>query len=227
MTSPDVASTTVGLPARRSSNGPVRRAPAARIHEALGAKITLESAWELPASYGDVEGERALLREGIAVADITARGKVDVRGRIDDLLRTAPGLGLVARVADDWALVLSGPGGEAQIRSRLERAAGPSAMVTDATHLYAGYALAGPGLPDALARLTGWDPATLAPGDSAGAPIAEVRAVVVRRDLELPVLEVYVATELARYAWEELLAIARSLGGGPAGWDALRAEGWS
>ena len=77
-------------------------------------------------------------------------------------------------------------------------------MVTDATHLFAGYALCGPALPELLARTSGWNPATLAPGAATGAPIADVRAIVVRRDLEVPVLEVYVATELARYVWETL-----------------------
>ena len=37
-------------------------------------------------------------------------------------------------------------------------------MVTDVTHLFAGFALAGPRLPDVLARPTSWDPASLARG---------------------------------------------------------------
>jgi hypothetical protein len=41
------------------------------------------------------------------------------------------------------------------------------------------------------------------------------------------VLEVYVATEFARYLGETVLDAARRVGGAPAGWRALRAEGWS
>ena len=89
-------------------------------------------------------------------------------------------------------------------------------MVTDATHLFVGFALAGPELPEVLARLTSWDPASLAEGEATGAPIGDVRAVVVRRDLPLPVLEAYVATEFARYAWETVLD-AVSAGGRGAG----------
>ena len=100
-------------------------------------------------------------------------------------------------------------------------------MVTDVTHLFAGFALAGPELPTVLERTTSWDPATLAPGEATGAPIVEVRAMMVRRDLPVPVLEVYVATEFARYVWEALLGVSSpGLGGAPVGWQALRAEGW-
>ena len=68
---------------------------------------------------------------------------------------------------------------------------------------------------------------SLASGDATGAPIADVRAVMVRRDLAIDVLEVYVATELARYVWETLAGVVSSLDGRPVGWQALRAEGWS
>ena len=44
----------------------------------------------------------------------------------------------------------------------MQAAVGTAAMVTDVTHLYAGFVLGGSPLSDALARLTSWDPATLA-----------------------------------------------------------------
>jgi sarcosine oxidase gamma subunit len=99
-------------------------------------------------------------------------------------------------------------------------------MVTEVTHLFAGMALVGPALPDLIERATSWDLSTLAPGEATGAPIAEIRALVVRPQLSLPVLEVYVATEFGRYAWETLVGIVGGLGGAPVGWQALRAEGW-
>ena len=203
-------------------NAPVRRSPLAKAHEALGARAGREGGWEVVLGYA---GETSPL-EKVSIVDVTPRAKVDVRGA------TAPALGaagdaLVAEISDTWALVLGEPGAEEILLPKLEQAAGPGSMVTDATHLHAGFALAGPRLAELLARATGWDPATLVRGAATGAPIVDVPAVVVRRDLGVPVLEVYVATELARYAWGELLATARSLGGGPAGWDALRAQGWS
>jgi glycine cleavage system aminomethyltransferase T len=204
---------------------PVRRSPFAAAQTGLGAILEPRAGWEVAASYGDEAEERTYLRESVAIVDITSRGKVDVRGRLDGALAAA-GEALVARIARDWALVLGEPGDEAVLLPRLTAAAGSEAMVTDATHLFGGFALVGPRLPDLLARLTSWDPASLGPGGATGAPIADVRTVVVRRALELPVLEVYIATELSRYAWETVVGVVRSLGGGPAGWAALRAEGW-
>ena len=205
---------------------PIRRSPVSRMHADLGAVLEHEAGWELVASYGDEADERARVRDGIGLVDVTARGKVDVRGSLDGAL-SAAGDVLTARIAEDWALVLAEPGGEEVLVPKLESAAGPGAMVTDATHLLVGFALAGPALSDALARLTSWDPASLAAGEATGAPIADVRAVVARRDLEVPVLEAYVAAEFARYAWETVLDAVRRTGGGPVGWRALRAEGWS
>ncbi len=204
-------------------NPPIRRSPVSRIHADLGAVFEHEAGWELPSAYGSNGVERALLTTSVAVADITARAKIDVRGSIDTALGSA-GDAPVARIADDWALVLGEPGDEEVLLPKLEAGAGPGVMVTDATHAFAGFALAGPDLPDLLARTTSWDPSTLSTGDATGAPIADIGAVIVRREPSF--LEVYVAVEFARYAWRTLHEAAAGLGGGAVGWNALRASGW-
>ena len=207
-------------------NEPVRRSPLARSHADLGAVLDREAGWELVAHYGDEAAERATLLERVALAEVTARGKIDVRGSLEGAL-SAAGDVLTARIADDWAILLSEPGGEEVLLPKVVSAAGDGTMVTDVTHLFVGFALAGPELPGALALLTSWDPASLAAGEATGAPIGDVRAVVVRRDLPLPVLEAYVAAEFARYAWETVLDAVRRTGGAPIGWRTLRAEGWT
>lgn len=207
-------------------DAPLMRSPVSRLHGELGARFELEAGWEIPSSYGDPDKERALLLEQVAVADVTARGKIDLRGRLDAAVALATGAELLARISDQWALLLAPPGPVGGRVGELEARVGSAAMVTDATHLLAGFVLAGPRLGDALARLTGWDPSTLAPKEAAGAPIAQVRAVILRRDLELPAIEVYVATEFARFVWRTILGVVQGLGGGPAGWTALREQGW-
>jgi glycine cleavage system aminomethyltransferase T len=196
------------------------------MHEGLGAVVDREAGWEVVAHYGDESVEGGTLAGAVGLTDVTPRGKIDVRGAIDGALSSA-GDALTARISNEWALLLTEPGGEEVLVPKMESAAGAGAMVTDATHLFAGFALAGPALPEALERLTSWDPASLRPGEATGAPIADVRAVVVRRDLDVPVLETYVATEFARYAWEAVFDAVRRSGGGPVGWSALRARGWS
>lgn len=205
---------------------PVRRSPVVRDHERLAALMQVEAGWQLPVSYGDDDAERAAVRDRVGLADITARGKVDVRGDVDAAF-SAAGDEVVARIASTWGMAFTPPGGEEILLPKLEAAVGPRAMVTDATHLFAGFALSGPFLADVIARTSGWDPAGLPAAAATGAPIADVRAVMVRRDLEVPVLEVYAATELARYVWETLHGVVTSLGGRAVGWRTLREGGWS
>jgi glycine cleavage system aminomethyltransferase T len=204
----------------------IRSSPAAGPSSRLGAVFVEEAGWEIPASFGDDAAERAAIRDRVAIADVTARAKVDLRGRLPAGL-PFPAATVIARISAEWVVVLGGPDAETRLIRAIEPLAGPGAMVTDVTHLFGGFALAGPDLPAVLERTTSWDPTTLAPGEAAGAPIAEVRALVVRRDLSVPVLEVYVATEFATYVWETLSGVVSELGGAPVGWQALRAEGWS
>ena len=209
-----------------ASDEPVRRSPAGAMHAELGADLVLEAGWEIVRSYGDPDKERSFLNSGIAIADVTARAKIDVRGNTVACEPLASDGDVVARMSPEWALLVSRPGTVTERVTSLQNRAGTAAMVTDVTHLYAGFALCGPQLPELLARVTGWNHGGLTPGGSAGAPIADVRAVVVRRELAIPVIEAFVSAEFGRHVWATLLGVVRSLGGGPAGWEALRGEGW-
>jgi glycine cleavage system aminomethyltransferase T len=208
---------------------PILRSPLMSIHLANGAMTQVDDGAEVVRSYGDTDAERAILTGAVGVADVTVRGKIDIRGRIDGLVEglVEPGAGdVVARIAQDWTLVFAPPGPVTERVNSMASRAGHDAMVTDVTHLYAGFVLAGPALSEVVARLTGWDPATLEPGDATGAPIADIRAIVVRREMSLPLLEISVAMEFARYAWRSICDVVERLGGGPVGWDALHEQGW-
>jgi glycine cleavage system aminomethyltransferase T len=203
----------------------VRRSPAARLASHSGPVFVEEAGWEIPVSYGDDAAERSAIRERVAIADVTARAKVDVRGNVPPMLPVPPDT-TVARLSAGWALVLAGPDQEGSVLRALAPVAAPDVMMTDATHLYAGFALAGPDVDGVLERVTSWDHAALTPGDAAAAPIAEIPSVIVRPVLAPSVVEVYVPSELGRYAWQELFDVVGSIGGAPVGWQALRAEGW-
>lgn len=203
----------------------IRRSPAARLSSRGGAVFVEEVGWEIPASYGNDAEERAAIRDRVAIADITARAKVDIRGRIPETL-PSPADTVLARISAEWVVLFGAPDAERRLIGAIEPVVTPGAMVTDVTHLFAGVALAGPALPELVERATSWDLSTVPPGAATGAPIAEVRALLIRRELSFPVLEVFVAMEFGRYVWETLSGIVSGLGGGPAGWRALRAEGW-
>ena len=204
---------------------PVLRSPLTMIHASFGAEVLIEGGAEAVRSYGDPERERGAVAESIGLADITVRGKIDIHGDVDRVIASGSIEGL-ARLAHDWAMVFAPPGPVKDRVASMQASAGASTMVTDATHLYGGFALAGPRLPDALARLTSWDPSTLDAGAATGAPIADIRAILVRSEASVPLMEVWVAMEFARYAWLSILDVVDRLGGEPVGWDVLRERGW-
>ena len=212
-------------PTAESATTPVLRSPLMSVHRANGAMTQVDDGAEVVRSYGDADAEREILTGTVGVADITVRGKIDLRGRTEGLVEPRAD-DVVARIAEDWTLVFAPPGPVTERVTSMASRAGRDAMVTDVTHLYAGFALAGPALPEVIARLTSWDPATVPPGNATGAPIADIRAIVVRRQTSLPLLEVFVAMEFARYAWRSISEVVERLGGCPVGWDALHEQGW-
>lgn len=211
-----------------SRYAPVMRSPLTEQHRRLGAQLAVQDGWELPLGYGAVERERQAIREGLGIADISARGKVDVRGAVDSSLARLPQTrgAQLARLSRDWALVLTPPGGLEPSLQLMEQSADRAAMVTDATSIYAGIALLGPRVPDLLLRLTAIDPATLTPGAGVATQMLRIPTILLRRDLPVTVVEAYVGSEFARYAWEAVFTVGHPLDPIPVGWDALQAEGW-
>ena len=201
-------------------SSPIRRSPLNGAHRALGASFDVVADWELVSGYAD---EPPLATYPVCVAEITPRAKVDVRGSTGALGVEGA---FAAAIASDWTLVLGPPGAEERLLPALA-STGSGALPTDATHLYVGFALVGPACDDALDRLSAFDTASLLRGGATGAALLDVPAVLVRRDLGLPVIEAYVGSEFASFAWLEILETVTGLGGGPVGWRTLRNAGWS
>jgi glycine cleavage system aminomethyltransferase T len=202
----------------------IRRSPVTRWAVARGARVALEAGWEVAASFGDPDREAEALRGSVGLADVSLRGKVDVRGAVEGPLALA-GDAFVARLSPTWALLLVGPGAEGAILDRLGNG-GAGALVTDATDPYAAFAVAGPRADDAFERLTSWDPASLGAGEAAAAPVAGVPAVLARRTEGPAAVEVLVGSEWGAYAWESILEVVSRVGGAPVGLEAMRAAGW-
>jgi heterotetrameric sarcosine oxidase gamma subunit len=204
---------------------PVRRTPAHRLHAALGARFDRRDGWEIAAAYGPIDVERAAIRDGLAIADVTPRGKLDLRGPVDEILsRLAPGPELqVARLSARSALILTGPGDAGPWLAAAEQAAGPSGMSTDVTSAYVGIAVLGPKAGELLARLTSMDVSTIGPGAAAGLQLARIPAILVRGE---HAVELYAASEFGRYLWQTVAQTTARLDGRAVGWDALTAEGW-
>ena len=207
---------------------PVMRSPIGAHHQQQGATLTIEDGWEVPRFYQDIERERAAIREGLAIADITARGKVDIRGDVDSALASLPQAqaAALARVSRSWALVLTPAAGLADGLRLMAGSASRDTMVTDATSIYAGVALLGPRVAELLSSLITADPSTLRPGYCIATQLLRLPAILFRRELPLMVVEAYLPSEYASYAWEAIFNAAHPLDAKAAGLDALRAEGW-
>lgn len=207
---------------------PVMRSSLSDLHRKLGAELAIQDGWELAQRYTDTGKERDAIRDGLGIADISARGKIDVRGAVDSSLRLITQMrgAALAKISHSWALVLTPPGGLEAALQLMEKAADRATMVTDATSVYAGIALLGPRVPDLLLRLCAFDPSELKPGYSVATQLLRMPAVLLRRDLPITAVEAFVPSEFARYAWESMFAVARPLAPQPVGWEALGAEGW-
>jgi aminomethyltransferase len=207
---------------------PVMRSPINASHHEHGAELVVADGWEVPRRYRDVERERAATRDHLGLADISARGKIDIRGAVDPALASLPYIGdvVTARLSRSWALIMTPAAALAPSLERITAAAPANAMVTDATSIYASIALLGPRVDDLLRRLISVDPLMLKPGNGLATQMLRVPAILVRRELPVRVVETYVAAELGRYVWEALFDIARPLAPERVGWDALQAEGW-
>jgi glycine cleavage system aminomethyltransferase T len=216
------------LPEAPSRPVPVMRSPISARHHKQGATLAIEDGWEVPRHYQDLERERAAIREGLAIADITARGKIDIRGNVDSALASLPQAraAALARVSRNWALVLTPFPGLADALRLMAGSASRDTTVTDATSIYAGLALLGRRVPDLLSRLITADPSGLRPGYCLATQLLHLPAILLRRELPLMVVETYLPSEYATYAWEAIFNAAEPLTPEPVGVDALRAEGW-
>jgi glycine cleavage system aminomethyltransferase T len=221
------------------TSSPVMRSAAHKSHSDLGASFEVRGAWEVPASYGSETTETEAMRTGLAIADVSARGKLHLSGSIDALVRLMAGDavdplrtaaitsgGVVARVARDFALALFDPSAETDALTAVEGELTGDAMATDATSALSGYLVAGPLTKRLFARTVTVDVEEIQPGRCLAARWAHIPAILVISTAATPMVEVYVGSEYGRYAWRTLLEVGDKLGGIPVGWKSLEAAGW-
>jgi len=218
---------------------PVMRSAAHRSHVDLGATFEPRGAWEVPASYGSEPAESEAIRNRLAIADISARGKLHLSGAVDSLLSRMAGAavdpmqtaaiksgGTVARVARDLALALFEPSAETDALAAIEAEVTPDAMATNVTSAISGFLVAGPMLDQLFARSMSVNVGEIQPGRCLAARWAQIPAILVVSTLATPMVELYVGSEYGRYAWKTLLDLSHRLGGIPVGWKSLDSAGW-
>jgi glycine cleavage system aminomethyltransferase T len=208
-------------------------------HVALGARFESRGAWMVPATYGAGNEESVALRSGLGFADVSARGKLHLQGAIELTLEALTGVspdpgrtatiasgGVVARIARDWAIALLGPASEHAVLESLGGVPESKVSITDATSGLSGYLASGPRLGEFLARTLTIDIGDLDAGGCVATSWARIPTIIVMRELEAPVVELYVGSDYGRYAWDTLIQVGRQLGGAPLGWRVLESLGW-
>jgi len=221
------------------TSGPVMRSAAHRSHTDLGATFERRGAWEVPASYGSEQAESEAIRSGLAVADISARGKLHLSGAVDSLLSRMAGAdvepmrtaaitsgGTVARVARDLALALFEPSAETDALAAIEAELTPDTMATSVTSAISGFLVAGPKLDQLFARSMTVNVEEIQSGRCLAVRWAQIPAIMVVSTPAAPLVEMYVGSEYGRYAWRTLLELSHRLEGIPVGWKSLESAGW-
>lgn len=206
---------------------PYKLSAAHRLHTAQGATWIECGGWRLPASFGNPEGEAEQVRRAGGLADLSAIGKLDVKGTsIDARLSECahlPGVRATARVKPGHAMLLTTPGEEGRVRDALPALFGRTAgcaHVTDVTSGLSAFALVGPRAPDTLASLTAVDVRRdrFHEGCAVQCDLAHVHATIHRNDWgALPGYLVLVGRDVGEYAWTTIRAAAEPKGLTPFG----------
>ncbi len=225
---------------------PVKRSALHEVHQALGAVWVEEAGWQRPRAYAAPEAEAARVRAGVGLLDESPLGKLALRGRDAAAVVGGSGNGagrsnglarrlrldgdgpavstLALPLAPDELLLLTAPGEVPTLAARLAPRLAGCAHLTDLTSALAALRLAGPRAPELLPKLFALDLAPRAFPNLAvaQAPLAEVRAVVVRDDVgPHQAYLVLVPRDLAEYIWQAICEAGRDVGLAPVGAAAL------
>ncbi len=216
---------------------PVKLSPLHETARDLGARFAESSGWRIPEAYSAPDAEIAAAKRGVALADETANGKLQVEGRDAETVwesqvveiggGVAVGSERVYRLRGDCFFVSTSPGRDIAVRRALmDRASGRFVTVTNLTHAFSEIRVLGPDAPTLMSRVCGLDFAAAAFSDGAAkqSSVARTTQLVIRRDAAvLPAFSVLGARSLATYLWEILMGAGADLQIAPIGLGAIRA----
>ena len=226
-----------------TSTPPLKLSALASLARTAKARFQLDGGWQVVTVYTDVEKELEAARQTVALADVSAMGKILVEGEAVDQPvasvwgEAAPSIGAgltvredqLFRLRDDLLLVWTKPGEEASKLRMLAKAISNSelmATVTDITHGRAALRLVGPDSRSVLTRLCGLNFSPLAFPNQAiqASSVAKTPQWVVRDDLgEMASFVLLGARSLGVYLWEVIMEAGSDLGIQPMGQNALEA----
>lgn len=221
-----------------TADRPIRTSAMYRAQLASGARFTEGAGWRVADVYTSTDDEVARARTGVGLCDVSACGKLGVRGdRIEswgtNLTGGAvPAVGrasrqhvnavpvLVCRRTTDELLLLTSavelPVVAGVVAGTVEGAG--CVHVTDLTSAFAAVDLVGDKVGALLERLVALDLSTLAALDLVHGELAHVHAIMLRLDHPtLPVVRTLVPREYGDFVWKTLESAGHDLGVTPVG----------
>jgi heterotetrameric sarcosine oxidase gamma subunit len=212
-------------------------------HQTLNARFGLQGGWFVPEIYTSHEQEITALRESVGLVDISARGKLIIKGtKVDGIINenlgetpTRPGdvieiqskQILVAKLTSDELIILTSPGAEQEIGSFLETEIASHksfVSVIDQTSGLVGLQISGPKSIGVMRKLCALDfnPTGFPNLYIAQSSFAKVRATIIRHDQgNLPTFELYADRSYAGYLWDAILDAGKEFAIRPVGWEAI------
>lgn len=225
---------------------PNRLSPLHTQHQMLNARFSPREGWLIPDAYTTPEGETAALQRNVGLADISAQGKVIVKGleadgiisahfgktpaKFGEVLEIESNHLLVARLTMDEFLILTPPGIEQEIVSSLEAEISSQntfVSVIDQTSGLVGLSISGPESSRVMMKLCALDfnPIAFPNLHVAQSSFSKVRATIIRHDQGgLPTFELFADRSYADYLWDAILDAGMEFGIQLVGWEALRGQ---
>ena len=213
--------------------------------QSLDAEFAGRDGWQVAERFPEAGTDAAA--RGVAIADESANGKLQVQGEeAEGLVRTAfaaPALpvgksasiealgpGRVCRLRRDLFFIGTAPAEVAAALDRLRRELRASertgAAVTDLTHGRSELRLVGPAAPELLSKLCGldFDPGRFLDGDARQSSVARTKQLIVRGDVGgLPSYSLIGGRSLGAYLWDTLMQAGAEFSIAPLGLRDLRA----
>jgi heterotetrameric sarcosine oxidase gamma subunit len=222
---------------------PNRLSPLHNLHQSLNASLDLREGWLIPELYTTSGDEIAVLQESVGLIDISARGKLILKGAHADAIITAclgeaptkPGNVIeiesnhtvVPKLAPDEFMILTPPGAEKEIASALEaEIASQDVFVSmiDQTSGMVGLSIAGPKSPAVMKKLCAlpFDSKDFPDLRVAQSSFASVRGMIIHHNRGgSSAFELFADRSYGEYLWEAILDAGREHGIQPVGWVVL------
>ena len=226
---------------------PVKLSAMHHQHLELGAVMVDSDGWQRPDRYTSPDRELQQLQSSVGLHDISPAGKISLQGKdLDPVLNTALpdmvslrigtvrrgivssgaaiGPVVVARLAEDEMMVLTGSDEGPSVFETLEEQSVRCAHVVDVTSALAGVRITGPSGDSLLASLTELDvsPQAFPDMSCAQAMFLRIHGVLLRLDIsDLPSYEFYFSRDFGQYMWDLLLEAGEEYNLIPCGIEAM------